>query len=60
MCEPLHALDDDPGPLLVLAAPADGPVRGDAASLAAQARVLAGALAERGLRAGELGASISR
>ena len=55
LCEALHALDDDPGPLLVLAAPPDGPVRGDAASLAAQARVLAGALAERGLRAGELG-----
>ena len=52
VCEPLHALDDDPGPLLVLAAPPDGPVHGDPASLAAQARVLAGALAERGLRAG--------
>ena len=50
VCEALHALDDDPGPLLVLAAPPDGPVRGDAASLAAQARVLAGALAERGFR----------
>src|SRR5262245_7119696 len=44
VCEPLHALDDDPGPLLVLAAPPDGALRGDVASLAAQARVLAGAL----------------
>jgi hypothetical protein len=51
---PLDALDEEPGPLVVLEPPPPGVIAGDPAGLAAQARVLAGALAERGLRAGAI------
>lgn len=55
VCRPLAAMDDDPGPLVILEPPPDGRPHGDPVALAAQARLLAGALAERGLRAGEVG-----
>jgi len=52
VCRALAAVDDEPGPLVVLEEPPGRPLAGDGPALAAQARLLAGALAERGLRAG--------